>query len=328
MFTFPADNPVKLTALVRGSDGAPYVLDEANKTVWRIDLAKKTATAIAKSGQRASGARVADPKILVTGGPDVLVLDAQEQPLALAPRRTTRARGRWSRIRIPDAGTWGNDIDVMSTFVANFDAAFYKLYLVDPSEQNIMVLSPANDGSGYPLKPTDRLPTDRPVDGITDLLIDGDIFVAENGGVARVIPASNWKADAPEDAQVRPDPDYTLLAVARSARRRLDQADRRAVRVRPQQPPDRGVRQGERRLRGAVPARGVDPAWADLRDFVVLPGADDDAPVDGVVDLRRRAAQRGARAGRGPARRRPPARRAASAPAKSPKPKPTKTPRP
>ena len=46
LYTFPKDKPVQLAGLVRGSDGAPYVLDTASKTVWRIDLAKKTATAV------------------------------------------------------------------------------------------------------------------------------------------------------------------------------------------------------------------------------------------------------------------------------------------
>ena len=83
-FTFPSDTPVLLEELVRGNDGAPYVLDSAGKTVWRIDLAKKTASPVAVSGQKATGGKVADPKVMTTGGPDVVFLDTQEQPLALA----------------------------------------------------------------------------------------------------------------------------------------------------------------------------------------------------------------------------------------------------
>jgi hypothetical protein len=278
VFQFPADKPVKLTTLVHGADdGAPYVLDTANKTVWRIDLAKKTASAIAKAGQRASGTRVADPKLLVTGGPDVLILDSKNNLWRWRPA-DKKGKGTLVKIRIPDASSWGNDINVMSTFVANFDAAFYKLYLVDPSEQNIMVLSPANDGSGYPLKPTDRLPTDRPVDGITDLLIDGDIYVAENGAVGRVIPATSWKADAPEDAQLRPDPDYTMIAAPDRADGgstkgignlyAFDRTNHRIV----------AFAKSNGNYVEQYQLEGDDTAWAGLRDFVVLPGADADAP--------------------------------------------------
>jgi hypothetical protein len=278
VFSFPADKPVTLTGLVRGADGAPYVLDTANKTVWRIDLAKKTASPIAKAGQRESGTKVADPKLLVTGGPDVLVLDSKNN---LWRWRKTDNKGNGTLVKVPikDSATWGSDINVMSTFVANFDAAFYKLYLVDPSEQNIMVLSPANDGSGYPLKPTGRLPTDRPVDGITDLLIDGDIYVAENGAVARVIPATSWTPKAPADAQVRPDPRYTKIAATDrpdggstkgiGSVYAYDEANRRIVAF--------NKSNGDYVEQYMLPAG--DTGWASLRDFVVLPGADADAPV-------------------------------------------------
>ena len=39
-------------------------------------------------------------------------------------------------------------------------------------------------------------PTDRPVDGITDLLIDGDIYVAENGAVGARDPGIGLVAAA------------------------------------------------------------------------------------------------------------------------------------
>jgi hypothetical protein len=279
VFEFPADTPVQLDALVRvgGLDGAPYVLDSAGKTVWRIDLAEKTAKPVAISGDRVSGVRIGDPHIITTGGPDVVILDERNN-LWRWRAVDTKGKGTLVRVRIADSSSWGNDIKVMSTFVANFDAAFYKLYIVDPSEQNIMVLSPANDGSGYPVKPVDRLPTDRPVDGITDLLLDGDIFVAENGGVARVIPASGWEIDPPEDTQVRPNPQYTLLSSpdqpdGSSSKRvgllyAFDQANNRIVAF------DKG--DGDY-VAQYVLADG-DDGWSELRDLVVLPGADSESP--------------------------------------------------
>ena len=160
------------------------MLDTANKTVWRIDLAKKQASPILKSGQRASGTRVADPKLITAGGPDVLILDSKNTLWRWRPANNS-GRGTLVRIPIKNSASWGDDVKDLSTFVANFDAAFYKLYVVDPSEQNIMVFDPSSDGSGYHSAGTGRLPTDRPVDGMTDLMIDGDIFVAENGAGRR-----------------------------------------------------------------------------------------------------------------------------------------------
>ncbi len=211
LFTFPADKPVELTALVRGSDGAPYVLDTANNTVWRIDIAKKTASPVLKAGEKTATGKPADPKFLTTGGPDVLILDSKN---VLWRWRPSNANGKGTLVKVTVKGSasWGNDIRAIGTFVANYGAALYKLYLVDPSEQNIMVLDPSADGSGYYSKANGRLPTDRPVDGITDLLLDGDIYVAENGQVERVIPASGWQPKLPGDTSLRPNSRYTLLA--------------------------------------------------------------------------------------------------------------------
>ena len=280
LFTFPDDTPVKLEQLVRvmrGPDQAPYVLDTLGKTVWRIDLTKKTASPVAKTGQKASGTKVADPKILSTGGPDVLVLDTKNTLWRWRPV-DSKGKGTLVRIKIADSASWGDDVSVMSTFVANFDAAFYKLYIVDPSEQNIRVLSPANDGSGYPVKPIDRLPTDRPVDGITDLLLDGDIFVAENGEVARVIPAAGWAAVPPKDTQVRPDPNYVLLSSpdrpdGQSSKRvgllyAFDRANSRIV----------AFDKGDGKFFAQYLLADGDRGWKDLQDMVVMPGADEDAP--------------------------------------------------
>ncbi len=277
VFTFPADEPVKLSGLVRGSDGAPYVLDTLGKTVWRIDLAKKTAVPVARSGQKASGTKLADPKIITTGGPDVLVLDTKNSLWRWRPV-DSKGKGTLVKIRISDSSSWGNDISVMATFVANFDAAFYKLYIVDPSAQNLRVLSPANDGSGYPVAPIDRLPTDRPVDGITDLLLDGDIFVAENGGVARVIPAAGWTATGPKDTQVRPNPSYVLLSSPDrpdgSSSKRIgplyafDRANHRIV----------AFNKGDGKFIEQYLLADGDDGWSDLQDMVVMPGADEAAP--------------------------------------------------
>jgi hypothetical protein len=194
-----------------------------------------------------------------------------------------------------------------------------------------MVLSPANDGSGYPLKPTGRLPTDRPVDGITDLLIDGDIYVTENGGVARVIPATSWTAKAPDDAQLRPGPTYTMLAAPDrpdggstkgiGALYAYDAANHRIV----------AFNKSNGDYVEQYLLQGGDTEWSGLRDFVVLPGADTDAPKtvwwisdDGLHTAVLEQADTPA-ASPTPAPSEPAATPQGS---KSPRPKPTKTPRP
>ena len=150
LFTFPeGEKPVSLTGLVRGPDGAPYVLDAAGKTVWRIDLAKKTATAVMKSGQKASRHEGRRPEASSPPArPDVLVLDSKNVLWRWRPANK-QGKGTLGKVKVKGSASWGDDILDIATFVANFDAALYKLYIVDPSEQNIMVMPPRSDGSGY-----------------------------------------------------------------------------------------------------------------------------------------------------------------------------------
>ncbi len=277
VFTFPAETGVQLAGVVRGSDGAPYVLDMANKTVWRIDLGKRSATPILVSGDKATGGRIADPRLITTGGPDVLVLDVRNQLWRWRPV-DSKGNGTLVKINVVGATEWGDDVTTIATFVSNYDAALYKLYVVDPSQQNIMVLSPASDGSGYPMKPSGRLPTNRPVDGISSLLLDGDIFVAEDGAVARVIPASGWTADLPKDTSLRPSSDYTLisspdLASGESSRRTgtlyaFDTANDRLV----------AFSKADGSFIAQYLLAGKDTAWSDMQAMYVQPGADDTAP--------------------------------------------------
>ena len=87
LFTFPAGKaPASLTGLVRGSDGAPYVLDTAAKTVWRIDLAKKTATAVLKSGQKVVRHQGRRPEVHHDRRPGRPGPRLEERALALAAR--------------------------------------------------------------------------------------------------------------------------------------------------------------------------------------------------------------------------------------------------
>ncbi|HYM82902.1 MAG TPA: hypothetical protein VEY67_01970, partial [Candidatus Dormibacteraeota bacterium] len=97
LFGFPATPPVDLTALVQGPDGLPYVIDSASKSVLRIDPAGKTAKPILKSGSVIGGIKVGDPKLLAVGGPDLLVLDANN---ALWRWRPADSKGRGTTVRI------------------------------------------------------------------------------------------------------------------------------------------------------------------------------------------------------------------------------------
>jgi hypothetical protein len=98
IFTFPETPAVDLRAIVKGPDGAPFVLDVATKTVYRIDLSKGVATAIFRNGNKAAGATQAAPKLIGVGGRDLLMVDTKNVVWRWRPpTRRARARSPGSR---------------------------------------------------------------------------------------------------------------------------------------------------------------------------------------------------------------------------------------
>ncbi len=271
LFSFAgAETPVDLRGLVLGPDGAPFVLDRATKSVYRIDVAAQKATAILREGTKASGATAAEPRFLFVGGPDVLVLDAANQLWRWRPANTS-GKGTLARIRVKDAASWGDDIRAIGTYVRNASLGLYNLYVVDPSARQILTYSPAADGSGFPADPTGRLATERDVSAFEGLYIDGDIFVTDDGVIERFVSgrSGGWDAELPPDELLRPAPHYRLLASA-SPRRlgRLYAYDARNGRIVAY---DKATGSYLEQYRLA----GGDPAWRDLRGMYVVAGAED-----------------------------------------------------
>ncbi len=277
-FTFPATaGKVNLTAVIQGSDGAPYILDTGTNTVWRIDLVKKAAAPVYRAGQKMGSVKTGNPKLIVVGGPDVLILDSANVLWRWRPIGTA-GKGTLVKVNIPGSTTWGTDVQVLGTFVSNFSQAFYKLYVVDPSQQNIMVLSPNSDGSGYTTAAVPRLPASRDVSRITSLLIDGDIYAADGGAVERLIPSGGWKPGGLPDTDIRPGADYTTIvspnlpdgtySKGTGAIYALDVQNHRVVAF---------AKNGGKYLAQYVPvAGGVD--WTGMQDIEVLPSLGTDVP--------------------------------------------------
>ncbi len=233
-----------------GPDGVPYVLDRTTKTVYRVDLRAKKATAVLRSGASVSGIKVGDPKLLAAGGPDVVVLDAKNVLWRWRPA-DAKGKGTPARIRIAESATWGADILGFGTYVRNAEDGLYNLYVLDPSEQQILRYTPAQDGSGYPGVGSGYLTSPQDVSRVTSMYIDGEVYLADGGIVERFVSGrgGTWGPDEPPDVLLRPLPTYRLIASPGDARRG------NAVRVRFRQRSDRGLRQGEREVPGPVPHR-------------------------------------------------------------------------
>ena len=273
--------PFDLQDLILGPDGMPYVLDKTTASVYRVDLRTKKAAVVFRQKTRAAGATEGIPKHLATGARDLLVVD-DKNVVWRWRAADSKGAGTTTRVRVAGAAGWGDDVAAVGTFVRNATAGLYNLYIVDPSEQNILAYSPSQDGSGFPVNPQPRLSVDRDVSKVTDLLIDGDIFVADGGGVVRfvggksegwAVQPAGWTGSTPDgDTLLRTKPQYELIASATDKRAGAlyawDRDNARVVAI----DKARGTFIEQYRLAGGS------NAWRDVRGMYVVAGAGPDSP--------------------------------------------------
>src|SRR3954447_25972770 len=268
-------------SMVLGPDGMPYVLDKGTATVYRVDLRTKKAVAVFRLKSRQAGATEGTPRLMATGGRDLLIVDDKSVVWRWRAKDSAGA-GTVTRPNVAGAAGWGDDIRAIATFVRNPSAGLYNLYLVDPSKQNIEYYTAAVDGSGFPVNPQDWLTVDRDVSKITDLEIDGDLYVCDDGSIARYVGGSgtSWAAQpagytgdsAEGDTLLRAAPVYTRIATpTKKGSGRLyawDRANGRIVAF----DKSKGTYIEQYRLGGGS------AAWQDVRGMYVVPGPAADAP--------------------------------------------------
>ena len=258
-----------IEGLVRGPDNAPYVLDGANDAVWRLDLEEDEATLVIEEGSVFDGEVAAAPKLLASAGQDLLILDESNVLWRWRPSDED-AQGSMTTVNINGAGSWGEDVSEIGTYIPNEDEGAYRLYVLDPSEQQILAYSPAADGQGYPA-PDNWLNESRPLDGVTSMSIDGDIYLADDGDVVRFSAGRDdgWEAQPPGDEVLRRAPEFRLISSV-SARRdgRVYGWDPESRRIVAWDKAD-GAFVEQYRLSGR------NEGWTDIRDMYVVPGRGD-----------------------------------------------------
>ncbi len=204
---------VDLAALVQGPDAAPYVLDRATDAVYRIDVGAKRAIQVYRVGRTVRGKTTSPPKLLAAGGPDVLILDDRGILWRWRPAVAADA-GALDWVRVAGSTAWGPDLRAIGTFVRDAEAGLYNLYVVDPSERQILRYSPAVDGSGYPTAATAYLTTPRDVSKVTGMYVDGDVFLADGGSLVRLENGSEaeWKPGEAGDEVLPAARDYRFVS--------------------------------------------------------------------------------------------------------------------
>jgi hypothetical protein len=273
--------PFDIQSMILGPDGVPYILDKATASVYRIDLRTKKATVVYRWKSRTSAGVEGVPRLLSTGARDLLVVD-DKNVVWRWRAKDAKGNGTTTKVSVNGAPGWGVDVVRIGTFLRDKVQGYYNLYVVDPSEQNIRVYYPASDGGGFPSKPQPWLTVPHDVSRVSDIYIDGDVFLADGGTIARYIAgksegwaiqppgAANYAPDG--DALLRPAPRYSLITSASDKRTGLIYAwDANNARV-VAYDKAKGTFVEQYRLAGG------NPGWADVRGMYVILGAEQGAP--------------------------------------------------
>jgi hypothetical protein len=265
--------PYDLRTLVRGPDGAPYVIDATTSAVYRVDLKRTRIATAVREGRKAGSTTVSTPRFLAVGGRDLLILDAKNEMWRWRPSNDA-GKGTLNPVNVNGSTQWGDDITAIGTYLRDVDRGLFNLYVVDPSEQQIRAYPPANDGSGFPTKATGWLATARDVGNMTAMYIDGDVFIVENGVLERFASGKSdgWEPKDPPDLLLRDAP--TAVLVAGQGDRRegtvfaYDRENARLIEY------GKGTGEYVAQYRLA----GGDEGWKDLRGLYVVPGVEEAPP--------------------------------------------------
>ncbi len=200
--------------LVRGPDGAAYVLDQAARTVSRVDP-ETGATAVIVTAGDGAGEGIGTPMMLSVGGPDLLISDIRSNLWRWRPSDGT-GRGTLSPLQVSDDVAWGDDIVDMNTFLLPRQAedGLYRLYVTDPSSGQILSYQPTADGSGFSTPSDYLVADDQDVGRFRQVLIDGNLYGLTKDDAVKHLTGRVQDfslAVPPDDGDLRPGRDYRLF---------------------------------------------------------------------------------------------------------------------
>jgi hypothetical protein len=202
--------------LIIGPGSAPFVLDRGTKSVYRVDPATHKASVVFRAGSKVAAGTESAPKLIALGAVrDLLIVDEKNILWRWRPQDTA-GKGTTTKVKVSTSASWGDDILAIGTFLKDKPNGLYNLYVVDPSQQQILAYAPARDGNGFPAKDTKRLTVARDLSKVTDMYIDGHIFVVDDGTIVRFVDgrAEGWQAGDLPDGLLRSPPAYRLITSA------------------------------------------------------------------------------------------------------------------
>ncbi len=142
--------PFDIGDMILGPGGVPFVLDRATKSIYRVDLGTRTASLIYREGTKASGTTEGAPKLMALGATrDLLVVDSANVLWRWRPA-DEGGKGTIIKVTVSDGASWGDDIRAIGTFLRVASTGLYNLYVVDPSEEQLVYYFPAHGRQRLP----------------------------------------------------------------------------------------------------------------------------------------------------------------------------------
>jgi len=212
---YAANTSSPLRGLVPGPDGASYTI--ADDSVIRIDPETGASATIAQQGAGV-GAGLGTPKLIATGGPDLLILDDGGALWRWRPSDDVGG-GTLGQINVAGDQQWGEDVVDIETFAINADQGLYRLYVPYPPSGQILRYDPTADGGGFSIPAPYFVSEGEDVASFHELLVDGDVYAVTSDQVLRYFSGRRSGFDLPDppDAEdLRPGHDYQLMGATGS----------------------------------------------------------------------------------------------------------------
>jgi hypothetical protein len=206
--------------LVRGPRGAAYFIDREDQTVNRVAIKDGTNVAVAHEGDKpASGgkARLGEPMQIEASGTEIVIVDDKARAWRWRPSDQT-GRGTLAKLTFLGGAQWGDDHGDIETFD---DASGYRLYVIEPTQAQILRYQQTFDGSAFQV-PTPYLVTkNEGVGDIRQLYIDADLYALTDEALQRYrfgrYEGTFALKDPPDAEDMRPGHDYALVTGTGSA---------------------------------------------------------------------------------------------------------------
>ena len=203
---YAAPEGTRVSGLAQGPDNAAYAI--VGDTVIRADPETGAITTVIQTGDGLGGG-IGAPRLLVHGGPDLLILDEDGGLWRWRPS------GVLGEVRLSGDAVWDETVVDFQTFIINLDQGLYRIYVPYPRTRQILRYDPTADGGGFSPPAPYFISESVDVARFRQLYVDGDIYAVTSDNLEQY---SNGRQTAfsldlpPDDSDLRAGHDYARLS--------------------------------------------------------------------------------------------------------------------